>query len=429
MSKVAVIGAGAGGLSAARHLVEAGQTVTIFEKGSRIGGLWVYDNDNGLSAAYESLHINSEPRVTHFRDFPFPDKNIIYPSHRDVAEYLELFADRMGLSQFIDFNASVASVEPLGGVRDNGWLVRLEDGRSESFDSVVVATGHQGVPAHPGFATDFSGDYRHSHDYRHPLEFAGKRVLVIGVGNSGLDIASDVCSVAAATFVSARSPVLVMPRSMFGLPIARVIGAVNKPWLPWSIQRRTLRLLSYICYGSMEQWGMVTPTTRTHPSTNATFMAHVMYRRIIVKPGVERAIGRKVEFADGSSEEFDTIIAATGYEIDLPFLSERYTPVVERRIETYKRVVHPSWPGLYFIGFFNVAGGSNISMMDVQSAWMTALITGKLDTPSETEMRHDIRAEQEWSARRYPDRPRYGLELDPVRYRAKVAEEFQAPMA
>jgi hypothetical protein len=105
-------------------------------------------------------------------------------------------------------------------------------------------------------------------------------------------------------------------------------------------------------------------------------------------------------------------------------LSEELSPVVERRIETYKRVVHPSWPGLYFVGFFNVAGGSNISMMDVQSAWVTALVDGGLTLPSESEMRANIRAEQAWMARRYPDRPRYGLELDPLRYRAKAAEEY-----
>jgi cation diffusion facilitator CzcD-associated flavoprotein CzcO len=352
------------------------------------------------------------------------DKNIFYPSHRDVVEYFQLFAEETGVARVIEFAAHVVDVSPVGGRSGNGWVVRLADGRSEVFDSVVVATGHQGVPAHPTFAEDFDGEYRHSNSYRRPEEFAGKRVLVIGVGNSGLDVAADVCTVTASTVVSARSPVLVMPRTMFGLPVARVIGAVNKPWLPWIVQRQTLRVLSYVMYGRMEQWGMITPKTRTHPSTNATFMAHVTYRKIIVKPGVQRVVGHVVHFTNGTSAEFDTIIAATGFEIDLPFLSEELSPIVERRIETYKRVVHPAWPGLYFVGFFNVAGGSNISMMDVQSAWVTALVDGALTLPSESEMRADIRAEQAWMARRYPDRPRYGLELDPLRYRAKVAEEY-----
>ena len=416
--RIAVIGAGAGGLSAARHLLESGHDVTVFEKGSFVGGLWVYGNDNGLSVAYESLHINSEPRVTAFREYPFPPGTPVFPSHRHVASYLDAFADDFGIRPRIRFNSPVTRVAPV----DAGWSVQAGGGDAEIFDAVVVASGHQGVPAHPEWTARFEGEYRHSHSYRCPQEYQGKRVLVVGVGNSGLDIAADLAPFAASTTCAARSPVLIMPRMILGVPTPRVLGKLVKPWMPWVVQRQIMRWVSRVYHGRMEQWGFRTPTTRTHPASHATFMAHVAYQQIAVKPGVRDVRGTTVSFDDGTRLEVDTVIAATGYHIDLPFLDPSVAPVRERRLEAYRRIVHPDWPGLYFVGFFNVSGGANISMMDVQSLYLTALVDGTAPRPSPEAMKADIAAEQAFVARNFPATARYGLELDPVRYRAGIAE-------
>lgn len=419
--RIAVIGAGAGGLSAARHLLESGHDVTVFEKGSFIGGLWIYDNDNGLSVAYDSLHINSEPRVTAFRDYPFPPGTPVFPSHRHVASYLNAFADEFGIRPRIRFNCAVTRVAPVDGTGNEGWTVQTGDSTSETFDAVVVASGHQGVPAHPEWATDFEGEYWHSHSYRRPHEYEGKRVLVVGVGNSGLDIAADLAPFAASTTSSARSPVLIMPRMILGMPTPRVLAKLVKPWMPWPVQRQILTWVSQVYHGRMEQWGFRTPRTRTHPASHPTFMAHVAYQQIAVKPGVREVRGKTVSFVDGTELEADTIIAATGYHIDLPFLDPSVAPVRGRRLEAYQRIVHPDRPGLYFIGFFNVSGGANISMMDVQSEYLTALVDGRTTRPSPAAMRAHIRAEQAYLGRNFPSADRYGLELDPVRYRAQIA--------
>ena len=419
--RCAVIGAGAAGLSSARHLLEDGHEVVVFEAGSYVGGLWVHDNDNGLSVAYSSLHINSEPRATAYRGYPFPDGTPVFPSHRDVHAYLDSFAEHTGIHERIRFNSTVSSVEPMADSPGRGWLVRLEDGTEETFDVVVVSTGHQGRPAHPEWAGEFAGSYLHSHAYRDPEPFAGREVLVVGVGNSGLDIAADLVPFAKRTHSSARSPVLIMPRMILGVPSARVLAKVNKRWLPWVVQRQAMRWISRLYHGRPEQWGFRTPKTRTHPASNATYMAHVSYGRINVHAGVRAVSGNRVEFADDTSIEVDTIIAATGYEIDLPFLPKKISPVVERRLEAYKRVVHPEWPGLYFIGFFNVSGGANISMMDVQADLMAAIVRGDTTLPSAQQMHSDIARERRFLIRHFPGSARYGLELDPVRYRRQVA--------
>jgi cation diffusion facilitator CzcD-associated flavoprotein CzcO len=286
--------------------------------------------------------------------------------------------------------------------------------------AVVVASGHQGVPAHPAWADDYEGEYLHSHSYRSPQPFEGKRVMVVGGGNSGLDIAADLAPYAAETYSAARSPVLIMPRMILGVPSARIIAKVSRPWLPWPMQRAILTTISRVYNGTMEQWGLRTPRTRTHPASNATYMAHVSYGRIKVTPDIKGASGKTVQLIDGSTVEVDALIAATGYHIDLPFLGD-LAPVEQRRLRAYKRIVHPDRPGLYFVGFFNVSGGANIAMMDVQSAYVAAVVSGTVILPSPEAMHADIEAERRFMQRRYPRSARYGLELDPVMYRRAIA--------
>ena len=417
--RVAVIGAGAAGLCAAKHLAAAGCGVRIFELGSRIGGLWVYENDNGLSPAYASLHLNSENRVTAYRDFPFPDGTPLYPDHAAVARYLEAYADRFGLRPLIRFNARVAAVEAAGA----GWTVRLDGGAAETFDAVVVASGHQGVPKHPPFAGDFGGEYLHAHAYRTPDRFRGQDVLVVGVGNSACDIAADICGVTASTTMAARSPVLLMPRMVGGVPTARVLGRIEKRWMPWPLRRRIRGLIARLAHGRMEQWGFVTPRTRTHPAGHHLLMAQFIWGRVRARPGIAAVSGREVRFTDGTTGRYDAMIAATGYDVSLPFLSGALSPVRGHWLDLYRRVVRPGVPGLYFVGFFNVTGGGNIRMMDDQAEWVAALATGRAAAPDQAAMEADIARERARIKALYPDSPRYGLELDPQEYRASLAAE------
>ncbi len=419
--RFAVIGAGAAGLCAAKHLLAHGMRVTIFEVGSKIGGLWVYDNDSGLSSAYRSLHINSEARVSSYNDFPFPEDGPLYPDHAEMQRYFRAYADRFGLTQLIRFNSRVVAIEPEAG----GHRVRVEDGTSESFDGVIVATGHQSAPRHPAEISQFAGEYLHAHSYRVPEPFAGKRVLVLGPGNSGVDIAADICTATARTVLCARSPVLIMPRMMFGVPNSRTLVKLEKPFVPWAVRIWVRTQLTRMFHGTMEQWGFRTPKTRTHPISHPTLISHIAWKRIGVKPGISSIKGQEVHFVDGTAETFDVIIAATGYTTEFPFLPKGTSPVSGTRLDLYQRVVHPPLPGIYFIGFFDVSGGSNIRMMDDQAEYIAGIESGAVKLPSKEEMLKSIAADHAWASKQFPDSPRYGLELDPRRYRKRLAQEYR----
>lgn len=415
-----VIGAGAGGLCAARHLRESGLDVTILEMGSRIGGLWAYDNDSGRSPAYKSLRINSENKVSSYNDFPFPEGTQLYPGTEEMETYFQAYAENFGLSDLIRFNSKVDTIEH----QANGYLVKLQDGKELSFDGLVVASGHQCSPRHPEEVEGFAGDYVHAREYRVPDRYKDKRVLVIGPGNSGVDIAADICTVTEKTFLAARSPVLIMPRMMFGVPQSRILMKLERHWLPWRIRIWLRTMITRVFHGRMEQWGFRTPNTRTHPISHPTLISHIAWNRIKAKPGLESIEGRTVKFVDGTEESIDAIIAATGYETDLPFLPEGSSPIRGTHMHLYNRVVHVDMEDLYFIGFFDATGGSNIRMMVDQSQYVAAMASGKIARPSCDEMETAIEGDLAFQEKQFPNSPRYGLELDPVRYRKLLARDF-----
>jgi len=415
-----VIGAGAGGLCAARHLRENGLDVTILEMGSRIGGLWAYDNDSGRSPAYKSLRINSENQVSSYNDFPFPDGTQLYPDTVEMEAYFQAYADKFGLNELIRFNSKVDTIEH----DTNGYLVKLQDGKELRFDGLVVASGHQCSPRHPEEVEGFTGDYVHAREYRVPDGYKGKRVLVIGPGNSGVDIAADICTVTEMTFLAARSPVLIMPRMMFGVPQSRILMKLERRWLPWRIRIWLRTMITRVFHGRMEQWGFRTPKTRTHPISHPTLISHIAWNRIKAKPGLESIEDRTVKFVDGTEETIDAIIAATGYETDLPFLPEGSCPIRGTHMHLYNRVVHVDMEDLYFVGFFDATGGSNIRMMVDQAQYVAAMASGEIARPSHDQMETAIKADLAFQEKQFPNSPRYGLELDPVRYRKLLARDL-----
>ncbi|SED93966.1 Predicted flavoprotein CzcO associated with the cation diffusion facilitator CzcD [Rhizobiales bacterium GAS188] len=414
---VAIVGAGASGLCAARYFKEAGFEVTIYEIGTQVGGLWCFNNDNGLSSAYDTLHINTAKTLTNFSDFRFPPGTQPFPDHRDMHAYFERFVEHYGLRPLIRFSSRVTAIRPnqqQDGARAR-WIVETDAANGGVFDAVIVASGHLSKPLHVERLASFQGEYLHSHDYREPAPFVGKRVCIVGVGNSACDIASDLATVTPRTVIVARSGVRIAPKLLFGMPFTDVTSRLSHPLIPQWLGRAVTNALIRVIQGPMERLGFKPLKGRSHALSNATIVQHIAYRRVEVKHDIEAVEGRTIGFSDGSKAEFDTLIAATGYVIDLPFLSDSVMPVRDNCVELYNRIVPPDRPGLYFMGLLNLNGAAN-QAYDRQAPWIVAMETGEAQLPSVDEMRGAIRRKAEWVRRHYPHTPRHTIEEEPIPY-------------
>lgn len=412
VKRFAIIGAGAAGLCAAKYLLDAGFDVTIFEIGTKIGGLWCYENDNGQSSAYATLHINTPKSITSFSDLPFPDDVQVFPDHVDMYNYFTGYAAHFDLVKHVRFNSRVVDIRPVEPFdrRQPRWQLTIEGGGTETFDRVVVASGHLASPRHARqYQESFSGEYMHTHYYRSPEKFVGKRVCVVGTGNSACDVASDICMIAARTVLVARSGVVIAPKLVFGTPYHDVKLWLEGSWIPRWLRVRIESFLVYALHGRMTDLGFKKPEKRVHGTSNPVIVQQIKYRRITVKQGIERIEGRRIHFADGTSEEFDILLAGTGYNVEFPFIGDDIVPVRDNAVDLYKRIVSPEWPGLYFIGLANT-NTSLMQMFEEQMQWLVPFETGTALFPTPAEMHADIRARREALLRTFRNSPRHALE-------------------
>jgi dimethylaniline monooxygenase (N-oxide forming) len=424
--RVAVIGAGACGICAAKYLIEVGFDVTVFEIGSQIGGMWCYLNDNGCSSAYRTLHINTSRGVTRFSDLDFDAKTQDFPDHVDMHRYLVAYAEHFGVKPHIRFNSRVVRVRPAfePGREPPRWQLELADGSMAAFDAVIVATGHLAKPLHVPQLKAFGGEYLHSHDYKQPEPYVGKRICVVGIGNSACDIASDVCVTSPRCVLVARSGVLILPKLMFGRAFTDLTARIQRPWIPRVLRRRITRFLTWLAHGDISRLGFQRPTELTHVTSNATVVTDIAYRRIEVKQGIAAVDGKTIRFVDGSAEAFDVLIAATGYEIDLDIIDEGVLKVVDNRLDLYLRIVPPDWPGLYFMGFFNTDTALNM-VFEHQARWVREILLGNAVLPGAAEMRHAIAERSAWYARQYKQSIRHSIEEEHVRYLTDLRDSLR----
>ncbi len=441
MEKVCIIGAGSSGLTACQVLGARGVPYDCFEKGSMIGGNWRYENDNGTSSAYKSLHINSARKLMSYKAFPMPEDYPDYPSHWQVAKYFDDFAERFGLAERIAFNTEVVSVEPADdatgrngakGGADGEWDVTVEgpEGRRvERYRAVLVANGHHWQPRWPEPAFEgadaYEGEQMHVHHYREPDVLEGKRVLVLGIGNSAVDVAVESSRIADATFLAMRRGAYVLPKFLGGTPIDESAPPFASR-LPLSVQRFFFNRLLKTAIGEMTDYGLPKPDHKlleAHPTVSSELLPRIGHGDIAVKPNIDRfSSGRKVRFADGSEEEIDLVIYCTGYKIEFPFLDEKVFVARDNRMPLYKRAVSIENPGLYFIGFIQPLGPI-MPIAEAQSEWIADLLMGRAALPSAAEMRQEIADYEGWLKKRFVASRRHTVEVDFHPYLRAIGRE------
>jgi cation diffusion facilitator CzcD-associated flavoprotein CzcO len=410
----AVIGAGSSGLAVLKALREQGIAIECFERGSEVGGNWRYQNDSGFSSAYASLRTNVSRERMQYPSFPMPSSHGDFPHHSQMAAYLAAYADRFRLTEHIRFGVAVERLEPRG---EGGWRLSFDDGAVSHHSAVVIATGIHWCPKLPAVPGVFAGEAIHSHDYRTPEPFAGRRILVVGAGQSAVEVALEVARAAECTAISVRSGAHVIPRRIGAEPydVRDVEPFVRAPW----------RLMNSLFARSVDrELGSVPPSwpapshrvLEGNPTVSSDLFPALRSGEIEVKPEIERLAGELVRFADGDEEPFDVIIYATGYSISLPFLSPSLLASHGRELPLYRRIVPPGIPGLFLAGFVDAPGGL-LSVVEEQGEWIGAVLSDRLRLPGEREMWKAVDRAERRTRQRFPGESPRSTRCDPHAYR------------
>ena len=395
---VAVIGAGPGGLAAARWLLSQGFEPTIFEQSPTLGGQWT--GQDGVSGIWPTMHTNTSRILTAFSDLEH-ESDVVFPPNRDILTYLHRYAETFGLTSRIRFGTRVELLSR----GERGWLLQHSD-MTEAFERVVVASGRFQSPCIPNVPglDSFTGvaGASSTYNYREALPYLGRRVLVAGGAISALEIASELAQLGAARLVvTQRRQRYVLPKFAAGVPsdyrIFTRYGTLANETLPAAEIDRQLKEIVVDAGGSPEQYGAPAPD----PSLFAAgltlaqqYLPLVAEGRITVRPWMTSIREETVTFADGHAEEFDGILFGTGFELDLPFLSDDIRAIVDLdsvHLDADRHTFHPDLPGLAFVGMWDQSGGYFVPL-ELQARWIAYTWGGAIPTTSENEQRSAIDA-------------------------------------
>ncbi len=316
--KYAIIGAGPSGLGTARCFLMNHIPFDGYEGASDVGGLWNINNPH--STVYESAHLISSKKMTAFEHFPMGQEVADYPSHNEICSYFKEYARHFHLYDHFRFQTKVEKLEPL----EDGWQVSLHNGEKFIYKGVVIANGTLSKPNIPTFSGKFDGEVLHSSSYKSAEIFEGKRVLIVGAGNSGCDIAVDAVHRAKKVDLSVRRGYHFVPKYIFGKPTDAIGGRFT---LPRPIKQKVDSLILTCFTGNPQAFGFPEPDHKlyeSHPIVNSLILHHLGHGDISIKPNIKKLDGDKVMFEDQSFEAYDLILYATGYKLDYPFIDPAY---------------------------------------------------------------------------------------------------------
>ena len=334
-----IIGAGPVGLSVAKGFLEAGIPYVQVEASGDVGGNWAH-------GVYETAHIISSKKTTELPDSPMPADYPDFPSAAQMFRYFQDYASKHGLMAHIRFHSEVVSVRPRP---DQRWDVALADGTEATYKAALVCNGHHWKRSLPPWVSQFTGELLHSKDYKRPDQLAGKRVLVIGGGNSACDLVSEAARVSATADWSLRRGYWFLPKTLFGVPSIELI----QPWVPVFVQRLIIRAAIRVVIGDYTKYGLPKPDHRifeAHPTVNSEVFHYLKHGRIQPRTDVAEVRGQTVRFTDGAEATYDLIVAATGFDLAFPFLPEGTVPVRGKVAELWGGGLRPEHRHLYIVG-------------------------------------------------------------------------------
>ena len=428
LPKACIIGAGCSGFTTAKRLKDHGIAYDCFEGSDEVGGNWYYKNPNGMSACYESLHIDTSKWRLAFEDFPVPDDWPDFPHHAQLFQYFKDYVDHFDLRRTITFNTRVEKAERTeGGL----WRVSLSTGESRLYDVLFVCNGHHWSPRIPDYPGEFDGAALHAHAYCDPFEpvdMRGKNIVVVGMGNSAMDIASELSQrpIARKLWVSARRGVWVLPKYMNGKPSDK---AMLPAWLPRDIGLAIARRVIKRTLGRMEDYGLPKPDHEPlegHPSVSGEFLTRAGCGDIHFKPAIKALEGGKVRFADDSVEDVDVIVFATGYDMKFPFFDDpTLKPDAEHRFPLFKRMMKPDAPNLFFMGLAQPLP-TLVNFAEQQAKLAAAYLAGRYKPPSPREMEKITARDEAFHTGPYYKSLRHTIQVDFNSYVRDLLKEIAA---
>nr|WP_272945190.1 NAD(P)-binding domain-containing protein [Nocardia nova] len=400
-------------MTAVKVLAQRGIDVDCYELSDRVGGNWVWGNSNGVSAAYRSLHINTSRQRMEFSDFPMPEHLPDFARHDQIADYFAAYVDHFGVGDRIRFRTGVTRVRPQP---DGTFEVLLSSGDIRYYDAVLVANGHHWDPRmpEPMFAglENFRGEVMHSHSYTEESQLDGRRVVVVGMGNSAMDIAVDASYHAAATYLSARRGVHVIPKYVWGKPYDQIGGSERIPaFIRWPMARRLMAAAT----GPMDRYGLPAPDhkfAQAHPTMSSRILDRLAHGAITPVPNIDHFAGEEVVFTDGRRVAADLVVFCTGYKISFPFFDREFLdPSGDNEIRLYRRMFHPEVPGLYFVGLVQPLGAI-MPIAERQSELIADHLQGTYRLPGRAEMDREIVRYRRRTERRYVASKRHTIQVD-----------------
>ncbi|MFN2424736.1 MAG: flavin-containing monooxygenase [Cryomorphaceae bacterium] len=425
MKKAAVIGAGPSGITALKNLLDEGMDAVAFDRQEDVGGNWIFSEKEGHSSVFETTHIISSKTLSQYEDFTFDDFEPgipDYPSHDQLRRYFRAYARHFDLYPHIRFNTTVKRCTPVKG---GGWEVTTEKNgveETEFFDCLAVCNGHHWDPRMPEYPGAFAGEFMHSHSFKRAAPFTGKRVLVIGGGNSACDVAVETSRVSDFTAISMRRGYRIIPKFFFGEPSDK-IGEKGR-WIPLKIRSFLFDALLKILIGPNKKYGLPEAETKfgqVHPTINDELLYKIRHGKVHPRGDIEKFDGSTVVFKDGRREDYDAVVACTGYRITHPFFDKDLIDYSSGKVPLYLRMLHPKYTDLYFIGMFQPIGciwpGA-----ELQSKIMARELAGKWKRPQNTAQK--AKSEAEHPHFNQIDTPRHTITVDYHLFRKELLKEL-----
>ncbi|MFO7478419.1 MAG: NAD(P)-binding domain-containing protein [Methyloceanibacter sp.] len=420
MQRFCIIGAGASGLAVAKAFAEQGIPFDCFEALSDVGGIW---NPESPHVVYGSTWLNSSKKLSRYPDFHFPEEWAPYASRAQAQSYLQAYAKEFGLYKLISFNKRVSRAEHT----PQGWRIQIEgESAPRLYRGLIVANGHHWSPNLPTYPGKFDGAALHSHDVKSKEQLKGKRVLVVGAGNSAVDILSDAAIENGRVVHSMRRTYYFFPKMVFGKPTDWFVDITSRIPLPRSVMRLFYRFGMRILVGPHHRYGLERPDHNlfeAHPTACNTYLDHLIHGRIAVKPGVEKLDGKRVVFTDGSAEEVDLLVWATGFRVSFPFIDPSYILDEQGRSKLFIHTFHRELDDFFVAGLFEPAEGGVWQIADYQARLIAAFIKAQDSDPKRANWFKGLKARAQpdiGHGIKWKDTPWHRFEIQHYRFRVYI---------